>query len=582
MTNAALYYHPDGYRTDGKKLMGRQAAGESFLKGFLHYAEVDELVAVCTRNAHAEDFKAFRREVLGDADTRPAKAISKNNLKDLEAVGTVFCPGPGLEDYVWRRRRAKSNSFSVTGITHTTASELAMSAIAGLLTAPVEPWDALICTSNAVRNSVDRLHEIYGSYLAERYGVKHVPCRAQLPVIPLGIFADDFDLPDDQRLGHRTRLRQKMGIAEQDIVVLFVGRLSFHAKANPAPMLIALEQTVKSLAPGVRLHLIQSGWFANDAIERAFREANKTFAPSVVHHLVNGRDPDYRANAWHASDIFCSLSDNIQETFGLTPVEAMAAQLPLVVTDWNGYRDTIPHGEAGFRIATVLPDREAGLAFADRYEDGTISYDRYCAESSMATAVDIRQTTEAFTTLANDPDKRKAMGQAGRKRVRDHYDWRVVVRQYQELWTELAARRAKSEAPDSKPTKPDPEHMELWGHPTRPNPFHMFAGYPTHQLSPKTRLHTGHMDTNVLRNASKSIILSVDNSPYVGPSQLGQNIFNQVRHAGDAGVTLEEIYAANADKDRAMATTTTGWLLKIGALRVEEAALTVPEGSTGP
>ena len=41
-------------------------------------------------------------------------------------------------------------------------------------------------------------------------------------------------------------------------------------------------------------------------------------------------------------DIFVSLSDNIQETFGLTPLEGMASGLPVVATDWNGYRDYEP------------------------------------------------------------------------------------------------------------------------------------------------------------------------------------------------------------------------------------------------
>ena len=50
-----------------------------------------------------------------------------------------------------------------------------------------------------------------------------------------------------------------------------------------------------------------------------------------------------------------SLSDNMQETFGLTPIEAMAAGLPSVVSDWDGYRDTVQHREHGFRIPTLAP-----------------------------------------------------------------------------------------------------------------------------------------------------------------------------------------------------------------------------------
>lgn len=33
--NAAIYYHPEAYTTSGPKLMGRNAAGESFLRGFI-------------------------------------------------------------------------------------------------------------------------------------------------------------------------------------------------------------------------------------------------------------------------------------------------------------------------------------------------------------------------------------------------------------------------------------------------------------------------------------------------------------------------------------------------------------------
>ena len=75
---------------------------------------------------------------------------------------------------------------------------------------------------------------------------------------------------------------------------------------------------------GKRVHLIQAGWFALDGYEKQFKEAGAALAPTVHHIYLDGRKADIRTNVWFAADIFTSLSDNIQETFGLTPIEGMA------------------------------------------------------------------------------------------------------------------------------------------------------------------------------------------------------------------------------------------------------------------
>jgi glycosyltransferase involved in cell wall biosynthesis len=64
--------------------------------------------------------------------------------------------------------------------------------------------------------------------------------------------------------------------------------------------------------------------------------------------------------------------DNVQETFGLAPVEAMAAGLPLIVSDWDGMKDTVTP-DVGFRIPTELPGPGQATYLSQRHMGGTDS-----------------------------------------------------------------------------------------------------------------------------------------------------------------------------------------------------------------
>jgi hypothetical protein len=65
--NPCIYYHPEAYTTSGPKLMGRHAAGESFLRGFVQHAHNQE----------------FWLQVAGLQRTQPVKAVQVQNLAAL-------------------------------------------------------------------------------------------------------------------------------------------------------------------------------------------------------------------------------------------------------------------------------------------------------------------------------------------------------------------------------------------------------------------------------------------------------------------------------------------------------------------
>lgn len=419
-TTAALYFISDEYRSDGRQqLMGRNVASEEFAKAWARYSSADRLYCL-TKNP--EMFKDFVDRIASlSPRRRDVTFLSIDKPDRLSEPGLMMVPGPGLDQYAWMRRRFGQRKYSLCGVTHTIASDRVMDAFGKFLTAPVQPWDAVICTSQVVRDSIEHVLVNWSEYLASRLGGKPVTPALQLPVIPLGIHTDDFTATQERKAAGGM-WRSRLGIQLDDVAVLFVGRLSAHAKAHPLPMFVGLEKAAQ--ATRKKIHLILAGWFANQAIEDAFLTGAKRLCPNVQIHLVDGRSNDVRRNIWHASDIFCSLSDNIQETFGLTPIEAMAAGMPVVVTDWDGYRETVRDAQDGLRVPTLTqaPDRGEDLAF--RYEAEVDNYDMYCANTSQATSVDIEGTAKAFTALITSQDMRKKMGETAQKRAREVYDWR--------------------------------------------------------------------------------------------------------------------------------------------------------------
>ncbi len=88
-----------------------------------------------------------------------------------------------------------------------------------------------------------------------------------------------------------------------------MGRLSYHAKANPFSMYRALEKTARER--GHKLHLIQAGWFSDSLIESASRHSAAEFAPSVKTVFLDGRDSTVRREIWNAADVFTSLVVNV-------------------------------------------------------------------------------------------------------------------------------------------------------------------------------------------------------------------------------------------------------------------------------
>lgn len=469
---ASVYYSSDGYNTSGTRLMGRQAAGHGFLRAYVERAQSQSAQASAWVTSHTSEAVREAHQGFARAGLRSRlQVLTPATLGHLRHSGCLYVPQPGLHDLAWQRARVGERTFSLCGVTHTTASHAVMDALSELPASALRPWDAIICTSSAVLQTVEKLVARRMDYLRWKLGANRLELP-MLPVIPLGVHSSDFIFSAQERVA----ARQLLQIEANDVVVLFVGRLSFHAKAHPHPMLRALQKACVDCDK--RVHLVQAGWFANEAIQHAFEEASQVLSPNVVHHFLDARHPDRRRQAWACADIFCSLSDNIQETFGLTPVEAMSAGLPCVVSDWDGYKETVRDGVDGFRVSTFMPQPGDGQDLAVLYERGLDNYDMYCGKSCELVAVDLPQATRALSTLITSEPLRRQMGLNGRERVKQVFEWSVVMRQYEKLWAQMAERRLH---PDHQGSIADAS--PLISNPSRPDPYDLFSGYPTRSLT---------------------------------------------------------------------------------------------------
>ncbi|MBN2311480.1 MAG: glycosyltransferase family 4 protein [Candidatus Hydrogenedentes bacterium] len=103
-------------------------------------------------------------------------------------------------------------------------------------------------------------------------------------------------------------------------------------------------------------------------------------------------DNAHIAPYYQQADI-CVVPSFWEEPFGIVAVEAMATGRPVCVSRVGGLQEIVVHGETGF-----IHDR----------------FDREALKRHLA-------------ALLDSPDLRRRMGEAGRRRVVEHYDWRRVI-----------------------------------------------------------------------------------------------------------------------------------------------------------
>lgn len=214
--------------------------------------------------------------------------------------------------------------------------------------------------------------------------------RDRVEIVPCGVDLDLFtpaERPaggDDRppRLLILGRLVPRKGVADAIEALVGVPDAELQVVGGPAPDCLAGDQESQ------RLLALAAGHGVGDRVRLLGRQPHAQL-PAIM------RSCDLLlAVPWY-------------EPFGITPLEAMAAGLPVIATAVGGLRDTVLDGVTG----RLVPPRRPDLLAA------------------------------AVNELLADLPRRLAMAQAGRDRVLAHYGWSTVAEQTEACYRSVLAER---------------------------------------------------------------------------------------------------------------------------------------------
>lgn len=185
------------------------------------------------------------------------------------------------------------------------------------------------------------------------------------------------------------------GIPEPDIL-----KKLHRSSTQHAPEILFCGMVSKEKGVGILLeacaHLKTKGiHFRSTIVGRAVSEADQIFFNKFIQfnqmeeivQLTGPLHGDEKWKAYSRADVFCFPTFYSAETFPVVAIEAMMFSLPVVATNWRGLPDIVVDGETGF----LVPPKDA-QSIAERLE-----------------------------RLISDPDLRRTMGAAGRRRYKENF-----------------------------------------------------------------------------------------------------------------------------------------------------------------
>jgi len=246
-----------------------------------------------------------------------------------------------------------------------------------------------------------------------------------IEVLPVGCDTESF-VPRDANDPKVLSIRETLGIPPDQLMLLTVGGDATSKGAQEVMQALSMIDTkapdwryVCKVWPQPRTtkqNLIDLQLSTHLGIDKNVTYTSSVMSRKFMPYLLS------------ACDIYVAPSR--LEGFGMPAVEANACEKPVLGINAMGYIDTMVHGETAFLagVAQQILINETIVGEESGFEEGhRFVFDTPRTADYRASVFDI---ADYILRLMTEPDLRKRMGEAGRKRAVEYFDYRVVARKF--------------------------------------------------------------------------------------------------------------------------------------------------------
>lgn len=247
-------------------------------------------------------------------------------------------------------------------------------------------------------------------------------------VLPVGCDTNRFK-PRSQQDPRVAVIREQLGIGPDETMILTAGGDA--ASKGAHEVMQALAQLEDK---GYKWKYVCKVWPQPRTIRQNEQDNALARQLGIADHFKIVMDivsRNYTPYLLNACDIYAAPSR--LEGFGMFQVEANASGKPVVGLNAMGMRDTMIHGETALLASVGVENRinQTVLGLESGYEEGhTIEFDPPRIADYRARVDDLVQY---FDVLLRNPSLRQSLGRAGRKRVVENFNYRVVTRRFLQI-----------------------------------------------------------------------------------------------------------------------------------------------------